>query len=34
LRGEGVQDFTPYRCDPATEPPRIGFAFKATAGRV
>jgi citronellol/citronellal dehydrogenase len=34
LRAEGVKDFTPYRCDPATEPPRIGFAFKATAGRV
>jgi citronellol/citronellal dehydrogenase len=25
LRGEGVTDFVPYRCDPEHEPPHIGF---------
>jgi len=34
LRGEGVTDFTPYRCDPLKEPPRVGFDFKVTAGKV
>lgn len=34
LRGEGVDDFTNYRCDPATEPPRIGFNFRMEAGKV
>jgi len=34
LRSEGVHDFTKYRCDPATEPPRIGFKFKLEAGKV
>ncbi len=29
LRGEGITDFTGYRCDPAHEPPRIGFDFRA-----
>ena len=29
LRGEGITDFTGYRCDPAHEPPRIGFDFLA-----
>jgi citronellol/citronellal dehydrogenase len=29
LRDEGVTDFTGYRCDPAHEPPHIGFDFKA-----
>ena len=33
LREEGVTDFTPYRCDPAAEPPRLGFDFKVSAGR-
>lgn len=28
LRAEGVTDFAPYRCDPAHEPPRIGFDFR------
>ena len=28
LREEGVTDFSPYRCDPAHEPPRIGFDFR------
>ncbi len=32
LRGEGVVDFTPYRCDPAHEPPRVGFDFEFRAG--
>jgi citronellol/citronellal dehydrogenase len=27
LRAEGVTDFSGYRCDPAHEPPRIGFTF-------
>jgi len=31
LRGEGVTDFSGYRCDPAHEPPRIGFDFRAVA---
>jgi citronellol/citronellal dehydrogenase len=29
LRTEGITDFAAYRCDPAHEPPRIGFDFKA-----
>lgn len=33
LRAEGVTDFTRYRCDPASEPPRVGFDFKVSAGR-
>jgi citronellol/citronellal dehydrogenase len=33
LREEGVTDFTPYRCDPGQEPPKIGFDFKIEAGR-
>jgi citronellol/citronellal dehydrogenase len=34
LREEGITDFTGYRCDPAHEPPRIGFDFRAvTAGK-
>jgi citronellol/citronellal dehydrogenase len=33
LRTEGVSDFTGYRCDPASEPPRVGFDFKVGAGR-
>jgi citronellol/citronellal dehydrogenase len=32
LRAEGVTDFTRYRCDPASEPPRVGFDFKFRAG--
>jgi citronellol/citronellal dehydrogenase len=32
LRSEGATDFTRYRCDPASEPPRIGFDFKLHAG--
>jgi citronellol/citronellal dehydrogenase len=32
LRGEGVSDFVPYRCDPKHEPPRIGFDFKFAKG--
>lgn len=34
LRQEGVTDFAPYRCDPASEPPKLGFAMRYTAGRV
>jgi citronellol/citronellal dehydrogenase len=34
LRDEGVTDFERYRCDPSSEPPRIGFDFKLTAGKV
>jgi citronellol/citronellal dehydrogenase len=34
LREEGVDDFTGYRCDPSSEPPRIGFNFNMTAGKV
>jgi citronellol/citronellal dehydrogenase len=34
LRAEGVTDFKPYRCDPNVEPPKVGFDFKVTAGRV
>jgi citronellol/citronellal dehydrogenase len=34
LRAEGETDFVKYRCDPAHEPPRIGFDFKYSAGRV
>jgi citronellol/citronellal dehydrogenase len=32
LRGEGVTEFASYRCDPAHEPPRIGFDFRAPKG--
>ena len=32
LRGEGVTDFSRYRCDPDKEPPRVGFDFKLQAG--
>jgi len=32
LRAEGVTDFVKYRADPTTEPPRVGFDFKARAG--
>lgn len=32
LRSEGVTDFTAYRCDPAHEPPRVGFDFRFRAG--
>jgi citronellol/citronellal dehydrogenase len=28
LRAEGVTDFVGYRCDPAHEPPRLGFDFR------
>jgi citronellol/citronellal dehydrogenase len=31
LRAEGVTDFTRYRCDPAHEPPKVGFDFKASS---
>lgn len=33
LRAEGATDFSGYRCDPATEPPRIGFDFQMEAGK-
>jgi citronellol/citronellal dehydrogenase len=29
LRTEGVTDFSVYRCDPAREPPRVGFDFRS-----
>jgi citronellol/citronellal dehydrogenase len=32
LRAEGETDFTRYRCDPAHEPPRVGFDLKFKAG--
>jgi len=32
LRAEGVTDFARYRCDPDTEPPRVGFDFRVRAG--
>jgi citronellol/citronellal dehydrogenase len=32
LRDEGVTDFSRYRCDPAHEPPRIGFDFRLAKG--
>jgi len=34
LRAEGMSDFSAYRCDPASEPPRIGFDFQMTAGKI
>jgi len=34
LRAEGETDFTRYRCDPASEPPRVPFTFKVGAGKV
>jgi citronellol/citronellal dehydrogenase len=34
LREEcGVTDFSRYRCDPAGEPPKVGFDFRLKAGR-
>jgi citronellol/citronellal dehydrogenase len=33
LRAEGETDFTKYRCDPNTEPPKVGFDFKINVGR-
>ncbi|SRR6266567_3928360 len=33
LRAEGETDFAKYRCDPAHEPPKLGFDFKVSAGR-
>jgi len=33
LRGEGWTDFTQYRCDPSSEPPKLGFDFKINVGR-
>ena len=32
LRAEGVTDFSGYRCDPAHEPPRVGFDFHVRGG--
>jgi citronellol/citronellal dehydrogenase len=32
LRSEGISDFARYRCDPAHEPPRMGFDFGFRAG--
>jgi citronellol/citronellal dehydrogenase len=32
LRAEGVTDFTRYRCDPSSEPPRVGFNFRMSIG--
>jgi citronellol/citronellal dehydrogenase len=34
LRQEGETDFTRYRNDPETEPPKLGFDFKVSAGRL
>jgi citronellol/citronellal dehydrogenase len=34
LRAEGETDFVKYRCDPKSEPPRVGFDFKVQVGRV
>jgi citronellol/citronellal dehydrogenase len=34
LRQEGESDFVKYRCDPEHEPPKIGFDFKVSAGRL
>ncbi len=34
LRAEGETDFVKYRCDPEHEPPKLGFDFKASAGRI
>ncbi|MBI4511083.1 MAG: SDR family oxidoreductase [Deltaproteobacteria bacterium] len=34
LRAEGETDFVKYRCDPNSEPPRVGFDFKVNAGRL
>ncbi len=33
LRAEGVTDFTQYRCDPTSEPPKLSFDFKVNVGR-
>jgi len=33
LKAEGETDFTKYRCDPAHEPPKVGFDFKVQVGR-
>jgi citronellol/citronellal dehydrogenase len=32
LRAEGVTDFARYRCDPNSEPPRVGFNFRMSIG--
>lgn len=32
LRAEGITDFSGYRCDPAHEPPHVGFDFKTPGG--
>ena len=29
----GITDFARYRCDPAAEPPKLSFDFRAKAGR-
>lgn len=34
LKSEGETDFVKYRCDPASEPPKVGFDFKVGVGRV
>ncbi len=34
LRAEGATDFSIYRCDPSSEPPRLGFDFQMTAGKL
>jgi citronellol/citronellal dehydrogenase len=34
LKAEGETDFVKYRCDPAHEPPKVGFDFKVGVGRV
>jgi citronellol/citronellal dehydrogenase len=33
LKEEGWTDFTQYRCDPNSEPPKLGFDFKVSVGR-
>lgn len=34
LAAEGETDFVKYRCDPAHEPPKVGFDFKVPVGRL
>lgn len=34
LRSTGVTDFTKYRCDPNSEPPKIPVSFKVQAGKI
>jgi citronellol/citronellal dehydrogenase len=34
LRAAGVTDFTKYRCDPNSEPPKIPIDFDVKAGKV